>query len=80
MSGRTVVQLHVDQIRLSPKKQRKLHPAKVAQYQRDYEAGDVFPPIEVRNCGDFYVIREGRHRYISQCRAGFWFVDAQVVS
>lgn len=56
---------------VNEKKLRKLSEAKIARYVRDYEKGDSFPPITVDDCGDFYVISDGRHRFQAQLRAGF---------
>src|SRR5688572_30934887 len=69
----------IETVRLNPKKLRKLHPKKVAQYQRDYDRGDEFPPIEVENCGTFYTIRDGRHRYVAQHNLGYAMIDVVVV-
>jgi hypothetical protein len=66
-------------VRVNPKKLRKLHPKKVARYEREFERGDEFPPIEVENCGGFYTIRDGRHRYIAQLNLGYQMIDVVVV-
>lgn len=69
----------IGSVRVNPKKLRKLHPKKVAKYERDFERGDNFPPIEVENCGGFYTIRDGRHRYIAQLNLGYQMVEVVVV-
>lgn len=66
-------------IRLKEKKRRKLHPKKVAQYEQAYERGDEFPPIEVENCGTFYTIRDGRHRFIAQQNLEYRMIDVVCV-
>jgi hypothetical protein len=58
-------------IRVNARKLRKLSQAKIARYRADYEAGDDFPPITVLNCGGFYTVRDGRHRYQAQLACGF---------
>ncbi len=70
----------IDTVRLKEKKRKRLHPTKVAQYERDYERGDDFPPILVDDCGDFYTIRDGRHRYIAQQNLGYAMIDVVVFS
>ena len=60
-----------NEIRVNCKKLRKLSNAKIAQYVRDYESGDDFPPITVDDCDGFYTINDGRHRYQAQLAAGF---------
>ena len=48
------------------------------RYERDYELGDSFPPITVEDNGGFYTIRDGRHRYQAQLRAGHCLVEVDV--
>lgn len=69
----------IDSVRVKQKKLKKLHPTKVAQYERDFEQGDEFPPIEVEDCGGFYTIRDGRHRYIAQKNLGYTMIEVVVV-
>lgn len=69
--GGTYMLVDARQIRVNHKKLRKLSNAKIAQYVRDYEGGDVFPPITVDDCDGFYTINDGRHRYQAQLAAGF---------
>jgi hypothetical protein len=69
----------IESVRVHIKKLRKLHPRKVAQYEADFEYGDEFPPIEVENCGAFYTIRDGRHRYIAQKNLEYAMIDVVVV-
>ena len=61
----------IDAIRVNHKKLRKLSQAKIDRYFREYERGDEFPPIKVDFCGDFYTIRDGRHRFQAQLHAGY---------
>ncbi|HRC28504.1 MAG TPA: ParB N-terminal domain-containing protein [Candidatus Saccharimonas sp.] len=58
-------------IRVNHKKLRKLSQAKIARYLSDYDRGDDFPPIVVEDCGAFYTVRDGRHRFQAQQQAGF---------
>ena len=60
----------VDLIRVNPKKLRKLSMAKIRQYASDYDSGDYFPPIVVEDCGEFYTVRDGRHRFQAQLMIG----------
>jgi ParB-like chromosome segregation protein Spo0J len=69
--GGTHTLVDIDIIRVNHKKLRKLSNAKIAQYLRDYESGDDFPPITVDDCNGFYTINDGRHRYQAQLAAGF---------
>ena len=68
----------IGMINVNRKKLRKLSRAKIRQYVLDYERGDAFPPISVEDCGSFYTIRDGRHRYQAQLIAGFTIVDVVV--
>jgi hypothetical protein len=45
--------------------------AKIHRYVFGYESGDNFPPIVVEDCGGFYTIRDGRHRFQAQLIAGY---------
>lgn len=65
-------------IRVNAKKLRKLSQAKIRQYARDYEHGDDFPALSVSDCGSFYTIRDGRHRFQAQLLAGFRLVAVEV--
>lgn len=70
--------VHVDLIRVNPKKLRKLSEAKIKRYMLDYEHGDDFPAISVNDCGSFYTVRDGRHRLQAQLRAGYTHVEVAV--
>jgi hypothetical protein len=76
------VDIHIDVslIQVNAKKLRKLSLAKIRQYIRAYEAGHNFPAIIVVDCGSFYIIRDGRHRYQAQLACGFQLVSAVVVN
>lgn len=65
-------------IRVNPKKLRKLSNAKIRQYANAYEAGDNFPPIIVEDCGDFYTVRDGRHRLQAQLTLGYHSIEVAV--
>ena len=71
--------IDADLIRVNQKKLRKLSQAKISQYLRDFERGDAFPPIEVENCGGFYTIRDGRHRFQAQLLCGYRLVTVTVM-
>lgn len=60
----------VDRVRVNPKKLRKLSQTKIRQFALGYERGDDFPPILVEDCGEFYTIHEGRHRFQAQLAIG----------
>ena len=68
----------VDAVRVNSKKLRKLSGAKIAQYVRDYERGDEFPAITVEDCGGFYTVRDGRHRYQAQLLCGYTQIEASL--
>jgi hypothetical protein len=68
----------VSVIRVNHKKLRKLSQAKILRYAVDYERGDDFPPIAVDDCGDFFTVRDGRHRLQAQLIAGFATVAIQI--
>ncbi len=61
----------ITQVNVNQKKLRKLSQAKIRQFMVDYERGDDFPPVLVEDCGDFFIVREGRHRYQAQLLAGY---------
>lgn len=71
--ARTNCELLVDiaDVNVNPKKLKKLSQAKICQYLCDYERGDEFPPILVEDCGGFFTVRDGRHRYQAQLLAGY---------
>ena len=69
----------IESVRVNHKKIRKLSSAKVDFYAECFEAGDDFPPIEVLDCGDFYTVRDGRHRYLAQLLNGYRYVAVKVV-
>jgi hypothetical protein len=70
----------IDRIRVATKKLRKLSVDKIRRYRLDYEAGDYFPPLTVDDCGGFYTIRDGRHRYQAQLACGFATVAVMVLN
>ena len=65
-------------IRVNAKKLRKLSGAKIAQYAAAYERGDDFPAITVEDCGGFYTVRDGRHRYQAQLACGLSLVEVSI--
>lgn len=68
----------VAKIRVNPKKLRKLSLAKIRQYAEAYDYGDDFPPIVVENCGDFYTVRDGRHRFQAQLSIGMSSIEVSL--
>jgi hypothetical protein len=68
----------VEAIRVNRKKLRKLSNAKIHQYVRDCERGDEFPPILVEDCGGFYTVRDGRHRYQAYLMTGFSQIEVEL--
>lgn len=68
----------VGMIRVNPKKLRKLSAAKIRRYASDYDAGDHFPPIVVEDCGGFYTVRDGRHRFQAQLLIGCRHVEVSL--
>jgi hypothetical protein len=73
--GNSQLYVPIDAIRVNHKKLRKLSQAKIDRYAREYENGDEFPPIKVNRCGDFYTIRDGRHRFQAQLSAGITLIE-----
>jgi len=71
-------EIDATQIRVNHKKLRKLSRAKIEQYARDFEYGNDFPPIHVEDCGDFYTIRDGRHRFQAQLSLGYRTITVTV--
>lgn len=65
-------------IRVNPKKLRKLSMAKIRQYAADYDSGDQFPPIVVEDCGAFYTVRDGRHRFQAQLLSGVRVIEVSL--
>lgn len=74
------VYVSIHRINVNSKRLRKLSAVKICRYVADYEAGAQFPAITVVDCGDFYTIRDGRHRYQAQLACGFKVVAAIVIS
>jgi hypothetical protein len=68
----------IGSIRVNVKKRRKLSSAKINRYAACFEAGDNFPPVCVSDCGDFYTIRDGRHRFVAQLRNGYSYIAVSV--
>jgi hypothetical protein len=64
----------IETVRMNAKKLRKLSAAKIRRYAADFEAGAAFPAISVTDCGGFYTIRDGRHRYQAQLANGYQFI------
>ena len=65
-------------VRVNPKKLRKLSGAKIDGYAQAYERGDCFPPITVEDCGGFYTVRDGRHRFQAQLLCGYGTVEVSL--
>ena len=68
----------VDAVRVNAKKLRKLSGAKIAQYAAAYERGDDFPAITVEDCGGFYTVRDGRHRFQAQLLCGHSVIEVSL--
>jgi len=68
----------VTDVRVNAKKLRKLSQAKIARYIDDYERGDSFPAITVEDCGGFYTVRDGRHRYQAQLACGYRRIEVSL--
>lgn len=68
----------IDRVRVNPKKLRKLSMAKIRRYAAEYEAGDEFPPLSVFDCGGFYTVRDGRHRFQAQLACGYRVVAVRI--
>lgn len=73
-----IATVDIGMIRVNPKKLRKLSQAKIRQYAASYDKGDEFPPIVVENCGDFYTVRDGRHRFQAQLATGARLVEVSL--
>ncbi len=65
------IDVPIELVYVSHRKLRKLSTRKITEYARAFEAGADFPPIDVVDCGDFYTIRDGRHRYAAQSCNGY---------
>lgn len=63
---------------VNPKKLRKLSAAKIRQYMHDYDRGCDFPPIMVEECGGFYTVRDGRHRFQAQLSCGYRYIEVSI--
>ena len=70
--------ISVDSVRVNQKKLRKLSRVKIADFVRAYERGDAFMPILVEDNGNFYTIREGRHRFQAQLLAGYHSIEVEL--
>ena len=65
-------------VRVNPKKLRKLSAVKIRQYMHDYDRGCDFPPITVEDCGGFYTVRDGRHRFQAQLGCGYRYIEVSI--
>ena len=68
----------VAMVRVNAKKLRKLSNAKIRQYAYDYDLGCQLPPVTVEGCGDFYTVRDGRHRYQAQLACGYRMIEVSL--
>ena len=66
------------EVRVNPKKLRKLSAVKIRQYMHDYDRGCDFPPITVEDCGGFYTVRDGRHRFQAQLGCGYRYIEVSI--
>ena len=73
--------LPLEQIRPStdPRPRVKLSKPTVATYERAYRDDEKLPPILVRQCGEWYEILDGGHRYRAALRAGLTELPVQIV-
>jgi len=67
-------------IRVSQRKLNRLSRTKLDCYRSDLENGDDFPPIILTDCGAFYTIWDGRHRFAAHSLAGFGAIVARIRS
>lgn len=63
---------------VNSKKLRKQSAAKIRQYMHDYDRGHDFPPIMVEECGGFYTVRDGRHRFQAQLSCGYRYIEVSI--
>jgi hypothetical protein len=65
-------------IRVSRRKLDRLSRTKINRYCSDLENGDDFPPITLIDCGTFFTISDGRHRFAAHQLAGFGVITARI--
>lgn len=70
--------VNADDVRVNPKKLRKLSKVKIDRYRHDYDCGSDFPPITVEDCGEFYTVRDGRHRFQAQLACGIRLIEVSI--
>jgi hypothetical protein len=75
-----IVLVPISSVQVSWRKLAKLDQAKISVYEGDYERGDRFPPILLDDCGSFYTIVDGRHRFAAQRNLGWRMIEAQITS
>lgn len=77
----TVEKVPTEKITLDPKLQprNELNADAILQYSLDMKAGDVFPPVEIKNVNGRYYLTSGWHRTLAAKKAKLNTIDAIVV-
>jgi hypothetical protein len=68
----------LDAVRVSGRRARAVNAAKVARYRDWLEQGRVAPPVRLVRNGDFFVVRDGRHRVAAALAAGHAVIEAEL--
>jgi hypothetical protein len=68
----------LDDVRVSDRRARAVNAAKVARYRDWLEQGRVAPPVRLVRNGDFFVVRDGRHRVAAALAAGHAVIEAEL--
>jgi hypothetical protein len=68
----------LDDIRVSDRRARAINVAKVARYREWLEQGRVAPPVRLARNGEFFVVRDGRHRVAAALAAGHAVIEAEL--
>ena len=66
------------EIRISDRTARKLSAATVERYRVWLEQGREAPPVRLARDGEWFLVRDGRHRVAAALAAGLTVIEAEV--
>ena len=66
------------EVRISERRWRSINRSTVERYREWLERGREAPPVRLARQGDWYVVRDGRHRVAAALAAGLTLVKAEL--
>ena len=66
------------EVRISERRWRSINGSTVERYREWLEQGREAPPVRLARQGDWYVVRDGRHRVAAALAAGHALVEAEL--